>query len=111
MLSSSLTHGSKLRDPSPKFIVLLHSVTQIKRPWQPSSQGCGFDYGPEGCCSPAVKVSDHGRHVMSSSSVPLKTRRVEQRFTLNLSRAETSSRWCSVVVRRGDDSSGVSHVA
>ncbi|GFV58114.1 uncharacterized protein TNCV_2109421 [Trichonephila clavipes] len=33
--------------------------------------------------------------------VPLKTRRVGQRCTLNLSRAETSSRWCDVVVRRG----------
>ncbi|GFW34817.1 uncharacterized protein TNCV_698051 [Trichonephila clavipes] len=37
--------------------------------------------------------------VTSSSPVPLKTHRVGQR--LNLSRAETSSRWCSVVVRRG----------
>ncbi|GFT83950.1 hypothetical protein TNCV_2020281 [Trichonephila clavipes] len=47
-----------------------------------------------GCGSPVVKVSDHGRHVMSSSPVPLKTRRVGQRYTLNLSRAEMSSRWC-----------------
>ncbi|GFU36277.1 hypothetical protein TNCV_559181 [Trichonephila clavipes] len=38
---------------------------------------------------------------MSSSPVSLKTRRVGQRCTLNLSRAETSSRWCGVVVRRG----------
>ncbi|GFV79219.1 uncharacterized protein TNCV_70871 [Trichonephila clavipes] len=51
-----------------------------------------------GCGSPVVKVSDYGRHVMSSSPVPLKTHRVEQRCTLNLSRAETSSRWCGVVV-------------
>ncbi|GFS71500.1 transposable element Tcb1 transposase [Trichonephila clavipes] len=51
--------------------------------------------------SPVVKVSDHGRHVMSSSPVPLKTRHVGQRCTLNLSRAETSSHWCGVVVRRG----------
>ncbi|GFX57009.1 uncharacterized protein TNCV_3701741 [Trichonephila clavipes] len=35
--------------------------------------------------------------VPSSSPVPLKTRRVGQRCTLNLSRAETSSRWCGVV--------------
>ncbi|GFU30469.1 uncharacterized protein TNCV_1687321 [Trichonephila clavipes] len=35
--------------------------------------------------------------VTSSSPVPLKTRRVGQRCSLNLSRAETSSRWCSVV--------------
>ncbi|GFW44588.1 uncharacterized protein TNCV_4481341 [Trichonephila clavipes] len=39
--------------------------------------------------------------VTSSSPVPLKTRRVGQHCTLNLSRAETSSRWCGVVVRRG----------
>ncbi|GFU68129.1 uncharacterized protein TNCV_247931 [Trichonephila clavipes] len=38
---------------------------------------------------------------MSSSPVPLKTRRIGQRCTLNLSRAQTSSRWCGVVVRRG----------
>ncbi|GFW00379.1 transposable element Tcb1 transposase [Trichonephila clavipes] len=42
---------------------------------------------------------------MSSSPVPLKTRRVGQRCTLNLSRAETSSRWYGVVVRRGGASS------
>ncbi|GFV01485.1 transposable element Tcb1 transposase [Trichonephila clavipes] len=48
--------------------------------------------------------------VMSSSSVPLKTRRVGQRCTLNLSRGETSSRWCGVVVSRGRGaSSGVVH--
>ncbi|GFW21004.1 hypothetical protein TNCV_1715111 [Trichonephila clavipes] len=33
----------------------------------------------KGCGSPVVKVSDHGRHVMSSSPVPLKTRRIETR--------------------------------
>ncbi|GFU12031.1 uncharacterized protein TNCV_2095091 [Trichonephila clavipes] len=55
----------------------------------------------EGCGSPVVKVSNHGRHVMSSVPVPLKTRRVGQRCTLNLSRAETSSSWCGVVVREG----------
>ncbi|GFY24097.1 uncharacterized protein TNCV_1011501 [Trichonephila clavipes] len=54
-----------------------------------------------GCGSPVVKVSDHGRYVMSSSPVPLKTHRVGQRCTLNLSRTETSSRWCGMLVRRG----------
>ncbi|GFT83925.1 transposable element Tcb2 transposase [Trichonephila clavipes] len=48
--------------------------------------------------------------VTSSSPVPLKTRRVGQRCMLNLSRAETSSRWCGVVVRRGGASSSVVHV-
>ncbi|GFU63298.1 hypothetical protein TNCV_661321 [Trichonephila clavipes] len=28
------------------------------------------------CGSPVVRVSDHGKHAMSSSPVPLKTRRV-----------------------------------
>ncbi|GFU88775.1 uncharacterized protein TNCV_4444521 [Trichonephila clavipes] len=64
----------------------------------------------EGCSSPVVKVSDYGRHVMSSSPVPLKTRLVGQRCTLNLSRAKTSSRWCGLVVMRGGASSGVVHV-
>ncbi|GFX60584.1 uncharacterized protein TNCV_3061571 [Trichonephila clavipes] len=62
------------------------------------------------CGDPVVKVSDHGRHVLSSSPVSLKTRRVGQRCTLNLLRAETSSRWCGVVVRRGGASSDVVHV-
>ncbi|GFT17081.1 uncharacterized protein TNCV_4738171 [Trichonephila clavipes] len=61
----------------------------------------------EGCGSPVVKVSIHGRHVMNSSLVPLKIRRVEEQCTLYLSRAETSSRWCGVVVRRGGASSVV----
>ncbi|GFX30108.1 hypothetical protein TNCV_2618191 [Trichonephila clavipes] len=43
-------------------------------------------------------------------STTLKTRRIGQRCTLNVSRAETSSRWCDVVVRRGGTSSGVIHV-
>ncbi|GFV69198.1 uncharacterized protein TNCV_3518201 [Trichonephila clavipes] len=60
-----------------------------------------------GCGSPVVKVSDHGRRVMSSSPVPLKTHRVGQRCTLNMSRAETSSRWCG---RRGGAGSDVMHV-
>ncbi|GFW41641.1 hypothetical protein TNCV_4035561 [Trichonephila clavipes] len=49
-------------------------------------------------------VSDHDRHVMSSSPVPLKTRIVEERCTLNLSRAQTSSR-CGVPARISSQSS------
>ncbi|GFW07354.1 uncharacterized protein TNCV_865261 [Trichonephila clavipes] len=60
--------------------------------------------------SRVVKVSVVACLVTSSSPVPLKTRRVGQRCTLNLSRAETSPRWCGVVVRRGGASSGVVHV-
>ncbi|GFX04755.1 hypothetical protein TNCV_2247381 [Trichonephila clavipes] len=45
-----------------------------------------------------VKVSDHGRHVMSSSPVPPKTCRVGQRYTLNLSRTEKSSRLCDMAI-------------
>ncbi|GFV13875.1 uncharacterized protein TNCV_523541 [Trichonephila clavipes] len=47
--------------------------------------------------------------VTSSSPVPLKTRRVGQRCTLNLSIAETSSRWCGVVVRRGGVPAQIDH--
>ncbi|GFS85538.1 uncharacterized protein TNCV_2793941 [Trichonephila clavipes] len=54
-----------------------------------------------------VKVSDHGRHVMSSSPVPLKTHRVGKRCTFNLSRTQAPSRWCGVVVRGGGASSDV----
>ncbi|GFT80304.1 hypothetical protein TNCV_1189701 [Trichonephila clavipes] len=50
---------------------------------------------------PVVKVLDHGWRVMSSSRVPLKTRRVGKRCKLNMLRAQTSSRWCGVVVRNG----------
>ncbi|GFU33020.1 uncharacterized protein TNCV_4155911 [Trichonephila clavipes] len=39
--------------------------------------------------------------VMSSNPVPLKTRRVEERCMLNLSRAQMSTRLCGVVVKRG----------
>ncbi|GFU40617.1 hypothetical protein TNCV_3230101 [Trichonephila clavipes] len=48
--------------------------------------------------------------VTSSSPVPLKNRRVGQRCTLNLSRAETSSRWYGAVVGKGDASSVAVHV-
>ncbi|GFU16910.1 uncharacterized protein TNCV_1709561 [Trichonephila clavipes] len=49
--------------------------------------------------------------VTSSSPVPLKTRRVGKRCTLNLSRAETSSRWCGgVVVWKGGARSDAIHV-
>ncbi|GFS79528.1 uncharacterized protein TNCV_2370411 [Trichonephila clavipes] len=48
-----------------------------------------------------VKASDRWWRVVSSSPVLLKTRRVGERGTLNLSRAQTSFHWCGVVVRRG----------
>ncbi|GFW06419.1 hypothetical protein TNCV_2187541 [Trichonephila clavipes] len=55
-----------------------------------------------GCSSPVVKVLDHGWHVMSLNPVPLKNSHIGQRYTLNLSRVETSSRWCGgpVLFRR-----------
>ncbi|GFS61257.1 uncharacterized protein TNCV_3104931 [Trichonephila clavipes] len=47
--------------------------------------------------------------VTSSSPVPLKAHCVGVRRTLNLSRAQTSSRWCGVVVSRWGASLGVVH--
>ncbi|GFU96162.1 hypothetical protein TNCV_4506521 [Trichonephila clavipes] len=41
-----------------------------------------------------LKVTDRGWLVTSSSPVSVKTCRVGERCTLNLSRAQTSSRWC-----------------
>ncbi|GFX40469.1 uncharacterized protein TNCV_1412791 [Trichonephila clavipes] len=58
-------------------------------------------YGAAAAQWSRYRIMDHGRLVMSSSPVPLKTRRVWQRCSLYLSRAETSSRWYGVVVRRG----------
>ncbi|GFY26651.1 hypothetical protein TNCV_2879791 [Trichonephila clavipes] len=74
------------------------------RDWRPAR------HPTSGCSSPVIKVSDHGRHVTSSSPVPLQTRRVGLRCTLNMLRAETASPWGGVVVRRGGASSGVVHV-
>ncbi|GFX86811.1 transposable element Tc1 transposase [Trichonephila clavipes] len=47
-----------------------------------------------------VKVSEHGWLVTSSSSVPLKTHRVREICTLNLSSAQTSSLWSARTVQR-----------
>ncbi|GFW92578.1 hypothetical protein TNCV_518951 [Trichonephila clavipes] len=41
-----------------------------------------------GCGSLVVKVSDHARHVMSSSPVPLKTRRVSRNNRQSLQQSE-----------------------
>ncbi|GFY25129.1 uncharacterized protein TNCV_2693201 [Trichonephila clavipes] len=48
--------------------------------------------------------------VTSSIPVPLKARHVGQRCTLSLPRAQTSSHWGGVVVRREGASSSVVHV-
>ncbi|GFV67691.1 uncharacterized protein TNCV_4623711 [Trichonephila clavipes] len=50
--------------------------------------------------SPVVKVSDSGWLASSSSPVSLKTLHAGEQWTLNLSRAQTSSRWCGMVARR-----------
>ncbi|GFW19078.1 retrovirus-related Pol polyprotein from transposon 17.6 [Trichonephila clavipes] len=54
------------------------------------------------------KIEFLGHIVESGTIKPSPTKTL--RCTLNLSRAETSSRWCGVVVRRGGASSGVVHV-
>ncbi|GFY34103.1 uncharacterized protein TNCV_4983061 [Trichonephila clavipes] len=98
----------RVRSPDSSILTLGSQKKQTLSPFAGSQPHIApLDWG---CGSPVVKVSNHGRHVMSSIPVPLKTRRVGQRCTLNLSRAETSSRWCGVVVRRGGASSGVVHV-
>ncbi|GFV77939.1 hypothetical protein TNCV_931 [Trichonephila clavipes] len=59
---------------------------------------CSIWTSTRGSGSPVVKVSDHGRHGMSSSSVTLKTRRCRGAMQ---GKSQTSSRWCGEVVRRG----------
>ncbi|GFT93015.1 hypothetical protein TNCV_2500311 [Trichonephila clavipes] len=59
----SLHRHSKLRVPPP--------ISRVSN--------CG-----EGCGSSVIKVSDQGRHVMSSSPVPLKSHRVEKGAISNL---------------------------
>ncbi|GFV46204.1 uncharacterized protein TNCV_2390841 [Trichonephila clavipes] len=66
------------------------------------------DWGGHG--SRVVKVSDRGWPCHEFEPITTKDRRVGERCTLNLSRAQTSTRWCGVVVRRGGSSSGVVHV-
>ncbi|GFW19639.1 hypothetical protein TNCV_1605301 [Trichonephila clavipes] len=60
--------------------------------------------------SRVVKVSDRSWPCHEFEPSTTKSRRAGQRCTLNLSRAETSVRWCGVVIRRGGASSGVVHV-
>ncbi|GFX85210.1 hypothetical protein TNCV_1647571 [Trichonephila clavipes] len=82
--------------------MVLIAVAEDKRNLAPSSDES------RGLQSDSVdQVLDRGWHVMSSSPVPLKNRRVGKRCTLNLPRAQTSSRRCGVVVRRSGASSGV----
>ncbi|GFT72017.1 hypothetical protein TNCV_2516411 [Trichonephila clavipes] len=94
--TSRLDYIRASRDsPMPQIIFKIITVTDSPK----QKRACG---------SLVVNLSDHGRHVMSSSPVPLNTRRVGQRCTLNLSRAETSP--IGVVVRRGGASSDDVHV-
>ncbi|GFU06480.1 histone-lysine N-methyltransferase SETMAR [Trichonephila clavipes] len=57
-------------------------------------QGCRFDPSPVAAVAEWYRYQTVACLVTNSSPVPLKTRRVGQRCTLNLSRAEMSSRWC-----------------
>ncbi|GFU85325.1 uncharacterized protein TNCV_2386301 [Trichonephila clavipes] len=91
---------SRLGNPTShdaKYRTVISTVWLIA-PSETEPRGC-FHCGGHG--SKMVKVSNHGWRVMSSSPVPLQTHRVEERCTLNLSRAQRSSRWCGVEARRG----------
>ncbi|GFU78204.1 hypothetical protein TNCV_5007851 [Trichonephila clavipes] len=64
-----------------------------------------FPKGRRGCGCPVVKVSDHGRHVMSSTQYHLRPAIKKggdkgARYTLNPSRAQTSSRSCGSLESR-----------
>ncbi|GFW75798.1 hypothetical protein TNCV_4429811 [Trichonephila clavipes] len=82
--SSSLDRGSELLGPTPiVFVVFYRRLATdlvILNPGQVTKTTAKLaPLTPNwGCSSPVFKVSDHGRHVMISSPVPLKTRRVGQ---------------------------------
>ncbi|GFS88938.1 hypothetical protein TNCV_5037911 [Trichonephila clavipes] len=84
-----------------KWVISLILEDEMKRKVKSVDGGHG---------SPVVKQSDLGWVVTSSSPVPLKTHRVGEQCTLNLSIAQTSSRWYGAVVRRRGASSGAVHV-
>ncbi|GFY25571.1 uncharacterized protein TNCV_2486911 [Trichonephila clavipes] len=83
--------------------ISVHWVFIVTNLWPPL-------YFSVSCGSPVVKVSDHGKYVMSLNPVPLKSRRVGTQCALNQSRAQKSSRWWGVLIRRGGASSGVIRV-
>ncbi|GFX85687.1 DUF5641 domain-containing protein [Trichonephila clavipes] len=98
---------SKVRKASPieEGDIALVSDTNSKRINWPLGRVKKIYPGKDGIVQEEPTPSIADRH-----PVPINTRRVGQRCTLNLSRAETSSRWCGVVVRKGGASSGVVHV-
>ncbi|GFV88657.1 hypothetical protein TNCV_1593771 [Trichonephila clavipes] len=83
-------------NPSLANVATLNYPTQINSSiyWLTRPTPCGRGASGIGIRTVACLVT-------SSSPVPLKTRSVEQRCTLNLSRLKRHSRWCGVVVRRG----------
>ncbi|GFW93121.1 uncharacterized protein TNCV_3888621 [Trichonephila clavipes] len=109
-------NGTMVRIPDADFNIIPRSVTKNTTPCFTRIRTTTICVNNQGLIGNVTAVAEwYGYRtvacfVTGSSPVPLKTRRVGQRCTLNLSRAETSSRWCGVVVRRGGASSGVVHV-
>ncbi|GFU16876.1 uncharacterized protein TNCV_1709291 [Trichonephila clavipes] len=94
LLHSSSTHRRYFKQPA------LHlRVVGASCPSLPS--GLAYSHISQAAVAEWYRYRIGACLVTCSSPVPLKTRRVGQRCTLNLSRAETSSRWSGVVVRRG----------
>ncbi|PRD31152.1 UNVERIFIED_CONTAM: hypothetical protein NCL1_24212 [Trichonephila clavipes] len=97
-------------------VIYMNSSMTFEAPWTLSSETMAAATLEAVSQTRTAAVAEWYRYrivaclVMSSSPKPLKTHRVGQRCTINLSRAETSSRWCGVIVRRGGASSGVVHV-
>ncbi|GFY01491.1 uncharacterized protein TNCV_2606781 [Trichonephila clavipes] len=86
---------------SPVILLFLSICNAIEKKLKPAFVQRFFDHSQVAAVAEWYRYRIVACLVTSSSPVPLKTRSVGQRCTLNLSRAETSSRWCGVVVRRG----------
>ncbi|GFV92088.1 uncharacterized protein TNCV_1895241 [Trichonephila clavipes] len=110
-----MTRLSQVRTLTTGYPVYLYVINVFKliwlyRIWGASTGVVQSDENDTAAVAEWYRYRTVASFVTGSSPVPLKTRRVGQRCTLNLSRAETSSRWCGVVVRRGGASSGAIHV-
>ncbi|GFY17196.1 uncharacterized protein TNCV_1089721 [Trichonephila clavipes] len=101
MIGPRRPKGSKILAIVDKTILLVNEVNLCCSILKMKQSNLGFQIIPVAAVAEWYRYQTVACFVTGSSPVPLKTRRVGQRCTLNLSRAETSSRWCGVVVRRG----------
>ncbi|GFY34732.1 hypothetical protein TNCV_4702131 [Trichonephila clavipes] len=83
------------RSPSMKLTAPLKHQRSSLQKFRTKDQRWGFVHVPRGCGRLVVKVLDRSWPRHEPSPVPLRICHLGQRCKLNLSRAETSSRWAA----------------